>query len=195
MHVMLQPIRMHLPNIFWLTACLTDMLIDVPGLFMHMPLASMDLKLHGPTVNITDITRYLLICCLPLKNGHRRLTKGPILVLLYHSAIHQVQACIHVRVLPQLCPPHATHVPPMSCLCPAAPACVRAHVHARCATVPAHVVPLSLPVSMSVSSSSFIHGAPHATCVPALSCPCPSLPDSRPCPMSWPMYAPMSTPV
>src|SRR6266481_159311 len=99
-------------------------------------LASMDLKPHGPTVNITDIAHYLLICCLPLKNGHRRLTKGPILVLLYHSAIHQVQACIHIHVLPQLCPPHATHVLPMSCLCPVAPTCVRAHV-----------VPLSLPMS------------------------------------------------
>src|SRR6266481_5309618 len=114
-------------------------------------LASMDLKPHGPTVNITDIAHYLLICCLPLKNGHRRLTKGPILVLLYHSTIHQVQACIHVRVLPQLCPPHATHVLPMSCLCPTAPACVRAHVHACCATVPAHVVPLSLPMSCHCS--------------------------------------------
>src|SRR6266481_1814254 len=66
-------------NPFWLTACLPGMLIDVHGLFMHMPLVSMDPKLHGPTINIMDITHYLLICCLQLRNGHRRLKKSQIL--------------------------------------------------------------------------------------------------------------------
>ena len=36
--------------------CLTDMQIDVHSLFMCMPLVLMDLKQHGPTVGITDIT-------------------------------------------------------------------------------------------------------------------------------------------
>src|SRR6266481_9643828 len=54
------------------------------------------------------------------------------------------------------------------------------------------IVPLSLPVSTSVSSSSFIHSAPHATCVPALSCPCPSC--VPPCPSHVPCPGPCMHP-